>query len=175
MKKAIIVADMLNDFVTGRLGSVRAQKIVPNIANLIKKARKQGIPIIYLRDVHTPTDREMKIWGEHAMKGTKGSEIIPELKPESADIVIEKRWYGGFPNTGLPEILKKMGIDTLIFTGVSTDICIQNDVAFAYFSGFDTIVLRDSTASIDEEAHEYALKYMKNIYGTDITTSDRVL
>jgi nicotinamidase-related amidase len=175
MKKAIIVADMLNDFVTGRLGSVRAQKIVPNIANLIKKARKQDIPIIYLRDVHTNADREMKIWGEHAMKGTKGSEIIPELKPESKDIIIEKRWYGGFPNTNLPEILKKMGIDTLIFTGVSTDICIQNDVAFAYFSGFDTIVLGDCTASIDEDAHDYALQYMKKIYGTEITTSDRVL
>lgn len=175
MKRAIIVADMLNDFVTGKLGSVRAQKIVPNIANLIKKARKQGIPIIYLRDAHTPADREMKIWGEHAMKGTKGSEIIPELKPESTDIVIEKRWYGGFANTDLPEILKKKGIDTLIFTGVSTDICIQNDVALAYFSGYYTIVLSDCTASIDEEAHEYALKYMKNIYGTEITTSDKVL
>ncbi len=175
MKKAIIVADMLNDFVTGRLGSVRARKIVPNIANVIKKARKQGIPIIYLRDVHTPTDREMKIWGEHAMKGTKGSEIIPELKPENTDIVIEKRWYGGFANTCLPEILKKMEIATLIFTGVSTDICIQNDVALAYFSGYDTIVLSDCTASIDEQAHEYALKYMKNIYGTEIMTHEKVL
>ncbi len=175
MKKAIIVADMLKDFVTGRLGSVRAQKIVPNIAALLRKARKQGISVIYLRDAHTPTDREMRIWGEHAMKGTEGSEIIPELKPEKNDIIIEKRWYGGFPNTDLPEILKKMGIDTLIYTGVSTDICIQNDVALAYFSGYNTIVLNDCTASIDEAAHEHALKYMKNIYGTEITSSDKVL
>jgi nicotinamidase-related amidase len=58
---------------------------------------------------------------------------------------------------------------------VSTDICIQNDVALAYFSGYYTIVLSDCTASIDEEAHEYALKYMKNIYGAEITSSDKVL
>lgn len=175
MKKIIIVGDMLNEFVTGKLGSERAQKIVPNIAALLKKARKQGIPVIYLRDAHTATDKELGIWGQHAMKDTPASEIIPELSPEKDDIVIEKKWYSGFVDTRLPEILKKMGADTLIFVGVSTDICIQNNVGHAYFSGYRTIVLQDCTASIEESAHEQALKYMKDIYGTQITTSDKVL
>ncbi len=175
MKKALIVVDMINDFVTGKLGSPRAQKIVPNIAALIKRARKQGIPVIYLRDAHTPEDKEMAIWGEHAMKGTEASEIIPELKPEKTDTVIEKRWYSGFVDTKLPKTLKKIGADTLIITGVSTDICVQNNVGHAYFSGYKTIVPSDCTASIDEEAHEQALKYMKNIYGAEITSSDKVL
>lgn len=166
---------MINDFVTGKLGSDRARKIVPNIASLLKKARKKGIPVIYLRDAHESTDKEMGIWGEHAMKGTQGSEIIPELKPEKNDIVIEKKWYSGFVDTMLPEILKKMGADTLILTGVSTDICVQNNAASAYFSGYRTIVPSDCTASIDEESYELSLKYMKNIFGTEITTSDKVL
>ncbi len=175
MKKAIIVVDMINDFVTGKLGSPRAQKIIPNIAALLKKARKQGIPIVYLRDAHTSTDKEMNIWGEHAMKGTEGSEIVLQLKPEKNDIVIEKRWYSGFVDTELPGILKKLGVDTLIILGVSTDICVQNNVGHAYFSGYRTIVPLDCTASIDENAHEQAIKYMKNIYGAEITTSDRAL
>ena len=54
MKKVLIVVDMINDFVTGKLGSDRARKIVPNIFALVKKAKKQGIPVIYLRDAHTP-------------------------------------------------------------------------------------------------------------------------
>jgi nicotinamidase-related amidase len=175
MKKAIIVVDMINDFVTGKLGGPRARKIVPNIAALLKKARKQGIPVIYLRDAHTKTDREMGIWGEHAMKGTDASEIVPELKPEKNDIVIEKRWYSGFVDTELPTVLKKLGVDTLIILGVSTDICVQNNVGHAYFSGYRTIVPQDCTASIDEGAHEQAIKYMKNIYGAEITSSDKVL
>ncbi len=175
MKKAIIVVDMINDFVTGKLGSIRAQKIVPNVAALVGRARSQGIPVIYLRDAHTPTDREMDIWGEHAMKGTAGSEIIPELEPEKADIVIEKRWYSGFVDTELPSILKELGVDTLVFSGVSTDICVQNNVAHAYFSGYKTIVPPDCTASIDEESYGQSLKYMKNIYGTEITESESVL
>ncbi len=166
---------MINDFVTGKLGSPRAREIVPNIASLIKKARKLGIPIVYLRDAHSPDDKELAIWGKHAMKGTSDSEIIPELKPEKNDTVIEKKWYSGFVDTELPAVIKKLGADTLIFTGVSTDICVQNNVADAYFSGYKTIVPRDCTASLDEEAHEHALKYMKNIFGTEITTSDRAL
>jgi nicotinamidase-related amidase len=175
MKKAIIIVDMINDFVTGKIGSLRAQKIVPNIAALLKKARKQGITVIYLRDAHMVNDKELDIWGQHAMKDTQGSEIISELKPEKNDIIIEKKWYSGFVDTELPAILKKMGADTLIFVGVSTDICVQNNVGHAYFSGYRTIVPQDCTASIDEVAHEQALKYMKSIYGAEITTSEKVL
>jgi len=174
MKKVLIVVDMINDFVTGKLGSDRARKIVPYISTLIKKAKKQGIPVIYLRDAHTPDDKELGIWGEHAMKGRTGSEIIPELKPEKNDIVIEKKWYSAFVDTQLPIILKRLGTDTIIFTGVSTDICIQNNVAPAYFLGYKTIVPRDCTASIDEASYEFSLKYMKNNFGTEITTSDKV-
>jgi nicotinamidase-related amidase len=174
MKKVLIVVDMINDFVTGKFGSERARKIVPNVGALVTKARKQRVQIIFLCDAHNATDRELGIWGEHAMKGSKGSEIIPELKPEKNDIVIEKQWYSAFVDTQLPEILTQMNVDTLIFTGVSTDICVQNNVASAYFSGYDTIVPRDCTASIDEESYEYSLKYMKNIFGTEISSSDRV-
>ena len=175
MKKVLIIVDMINDFVTGKLGSPRAREIVPNIAALIKKAREQHIPIVYLRDAHSSNDNELTIWGEHAMKGTQGSEIIPQLKPEKNDTVIEKKWYSGFVDTELPAVLKKLGADTLVFTGVSTDICVQNNVAHAYFSGYKTIVPRDCTASIDEESYEQSIKYMKNIFGTEITNSDKVL
>lgn len=175
MKKAIIVVDMINDFVTGKLGSDRAVKIVPNIASLLKKARKQGIPVIYLRDAHTASDKEMSIWGEHAMKGTEGSEIVPQLTPEKKDIVIEKKWYSGFVDTDLQGQLKKLGVDTLIFVGVSTDICVQNNVGHAYFSGYRTIVPEDCTASIDEASQEQAIRYMKTIYGAEITSSEKAL
>jgi nicotinamidase-related amidase len=175
MKRVIIVVDMINDFVTGKLGSDGARKIVANIVLLLKKAKEREIPVIYLRDAHSSDDKELGVWGEHAMKGTQGSEIIPQLQPEKNDIVIDKKWYSAFVDTQLHDILKQMGIDTIIFTGVSTDICVQNNVASAYFLEYKTIVLRDCTASLDEVSYEFSLKYMKNIFGTEITTSDKVL
>ena len=92
MKKyAVIVVDMLNDFVTGPMASPRVKTIIEPIRELCAKARKQGIPIIYTNDSHTPElDTEFKLWGPHAVEGTKGAKVIAELKPKKGDIIIPK-------------------------------------------------------------------------------------
>ncbi|MGN0189419.1 MAG: cysteine hydrolase family protein, partial [Candidatus Cryptobacteroides sp.] len=78
---AVIVVDMLNDFVTGALGCDRAKAIVPATAQLLDAARKAGVPVIFSNDAHIAgIDRELKLWGDHAIAGTKGAEVIPELK-----------------------------------------------------------------------------------------------
>ncbi len=175
MKEAVIVVDMINDFVTGRFGSEGARAILGAIRSLLEGVRKQGVPVIYLRDAHTKVDRELEVWGEHAMAGTWGSEIVPELEPHPGDLVIEKHWYSGFVDTPLSGHLRNLGVDTLIFVGVSTDICVQNNVASAYFQGYKTVVVSDCTAALKPQAHQYALEYMKQIYGTEIVTSQELL
>ena len=80
---AILVVDMLNDFVTGAIGCDRARAIVPATARLLAAAREKGVPVIYCNDCHLPgIDRELQIWGDHAIKGTPGAEVIPELTPQ---------------------------------------------------------------------------------------------
>jgi nicotinamidase-related amidase len=76
---------MLNDFIKGVLKSDRASKIVSSIKDLISVARMKDIPIFYCNDEHIEDDPELKIWGSHSMKGTEGSQIIPELKPDHHD------------------------------------------------------------------------------------------
>ncbi len=79
-KTAILVVDMLNDFVTGALKCDRGLAVVPNIAKLLQGARKAGVSVIFCNDAHVKgIDRELKLWGEHAIAGTKGAEVIPEL------------------------------------------------------------------------------------------------
>ncbi len=171
MKKAVLVIDMIYDFVYGKLGSKDAQEMVPNLENFLKSARKNKIPIIYLKDSHKKSDSEMDVWGEHAMEGTKGSEIIPQLSPKEDEIVIPKNTYNGFFNTNLDETLQKNKIDITILTGVSTDICVQNTAAAASYRKYNIQVLDDCTAAIDEKNHKYALNYMKNIFGAEILNS----
>ncbi|HIH45114.1 MAG TPA: cysteine hydrolase [Candidatus Methanoperedenaceae archaeon] len=173
--KAVIVVDMINDFVSGKFGSERAQAIVPAVTDFIARARKKKLPVVYLQDAHSAEDTELGIWGVHAMSGSRGSEIVEELAPARGDIVIPKQTYSGFVGTGLAVLLRDLGVDTLIFVGVSTDICVQNNVGSAFFSGFRSIVLSDCTASITHEGHEQALKYMKAVYGAGITTSAEVV
>ena len=71
-----------------------ASKIMLSIKDLISIARMKDIPIFYCNDEHIEDDPELKIWGSHSMKGTEGSQIIPELKPDHHDRIVPKRFYG---------------------------------------------------------------------------------
>ena len=97
MKTAIIVVDMINDFVTGTPKCESASKIIPNIQRLLNFARKKKIPIIYMNDTHLPgIDEEFEVWPQYALVGTKGVEVIKELRPMKEDYVLQKRRYRAF-------------------------------------------------------------------------------
>ena len=85
--KALLVIDMLNDFVTGSLKNPRAETIIPTIHELVAAARadRTGWLVVYANDAHLPQDFELRVWGEHAMAGTPGADVIPELAPAQGD------------------------------------------------------------------------------------------
>ena len=99
--KALVVIDMLNDFVTGKIANPRAERIIPNVQELLARARadRREWLVVYANDAHMPNDFELKVWGEHAMAGTPGAEIIPELAAEPGDFVLPKRTYSSFHET----------------------------------------------------------------------------
>jgi hypothetical protein len=71
-------------------------------------ARKSELNVVYINDAHYESDFEIKRWGLHALKGTKGAEVIEELKPHPADYIVEKRAYSGFFETGLDSLLRSL-------------------------------------------------------------------
>lgn len=170
MKKyAVIVIDMLNDFVTGPIASPRVHHIIPEIKNLCDKARAQGIPVIYTNDCHTPEiDKEFKVWGPHAVEGTPGAEIITELAPCKGDFIVPKKTYSGFYETTLELILRELGVDTVVITGWQADCCCRHTSADAFFRGFGIVVPRETTDTTTEEGYQGGLEYIKNIYGATI-------
>ncbi|MEM0265082.1 MAG: isochorismatase family cysteine hydrolase [Candidatus Methanomethylicia archaeon] len=173
---AILVIDMLNDFVYGSLKCDNALKIIPRVKILIDTAREHGIPVIYVNDSHLPNiDGEFKKWGSHAIKGSWGAMIIDDLKPSERDFIIEKRRYSGFYGTSLDDLLRELKIDTLIVTGIHTHICVMNTVADAFYRGYKVIIPSDCVTTFNEEDHNWGLKYMKEIYGVEITSSNDIL
>jgi nicotinamidase-related amidase len=70
---AILVNDMLNDFIHGSLRSDRANFIIPQIRLLLDIAKQKSIPVFYCNDEHLQIDSELKLWGQHAMKRTEGA------------------------------------------------------------------------------------------------------
>ncbi|TRM83634.1 isochorismatase, partial [Sulfolobus sp. A20-N-F6] len=126
MSTALIIVDMQNDFVrkNGKLSVPTAENTIPYIKNLIDKARSAGALVVYTQDWHMKDDPEFKIWGEHALAGTWGAEIVDELKPEKEDFIVKKYRYDAFFETSLDYILRVKNIKNTIITGTVANICV---------------------------------------------------
>ena len=173
---AILVVDMLNDFVTGSLACDRGKAIVPATASLLKAAREKGVPVIFCNDCHRPgIDRELKLWGDHAIMGTPGAEVIPELELCDKDYVVPKRRYSGFFQTDLDILLKELGVQTVVITGLHTHMCCRHTSADAYMLGYDVVVAKEATNAFTEEDYVGGLAYLKTCYGADAYTNDELI
>ncbi len=169
MKRALLVIDMLNDFVKegAPLEVPETRKVIPAIRREIERARREGEPVIYICDAHEPDDREFEKfgWPVHAVKGTEGAKVVEELAPEPSDIVVEKTTYSGFYNTSLEEHLTRLGVDTVRLTGCVTHICVLFTASDAVLRGYNVEVVTDAVAGLSREDHEAGLRIMKNVLG----------
>jgi len=175
MKPAVIVIDMLNDFVTGTLANERSARIIPRISRLLDAARAHGWPVIYANDAHLPGDFEERVWGPHALAGTPGAEVIPELAPHKGDLVLPKRVYSSFHETGLDLYLRQHGVDTVVLTGQHTNICVRHTAADALYRGYRIIVPPDAVEAFSQEDHDGGLEYLTMAYGAELTSVDALV
>jgi nicotinamidase-related amidase len=164
-REALLVVDMLNDFVMLRapLEVEGAREIVPNMAERIDLARTSGSPVIYLCDSHGKEDPEFRVWPEHAVRGTEGAEVVEGLEPAVGDTVLHKTTYSGSFGTRLNDILRDKQITKLTITGVATSICILYTAVDAYMRGYSVEVPEDCVAGLNPEDHEFALKQIRRV------------
>lgn len=172
MNDALLIIDMLNDFVEpgAPLEVPETRKIIDAIQVQIEKARKNRRPVIYVCDNHAPDDPEFSRmnWPAHAVRGTEGAKIIKELQPEEMDPVIAKTSYSAFLHTGLEGVLQSLGVDHLTLTGCVTNICILYTAYDAVVRGYQVSVPTDCIASLDAEDGQFALKQMTAVLGVDV-------
>ena len=108
-----------------------------------------------------------------------GTDIVPELKPQSADIVMYKTRFSGFYKTGLDSILQQLGKKYLIITGCTTSICVESTVRDAMFRDYSSIVLEDCTAepigyNLPRSNHEASLLAIQTLFGW-VSSSDEFI
>jgi len=168
--KAVIVVDMLRDFVDGALANPHAQAIVPGIQALLAHARAQGWVVVFSNDAHHPDDPELRVWGPHAMAGDPGAQVIDALAPQPGDLISPKRVYGAFDGTGLDEQLKARGVDEVVIAGQHTHICVRHSSYGALIRGYLVTVPSDGVCAFAGVNQQDALDYLKMAYGATVTT-----
>ncbi len=170
---ALLVIDVQNDFAnpSGKLYAKGAERIIEPIKGLVDKARRAGALIIYTQDWHIKGDPEFKIWGEHAVAGSWGAEIVEELKPGEDDVVVRKPSYDAFYSTFLDHVLRAKGIATLILTGLLGNVCVHCTAVGAAVRGYKLVIPVDAIFTMNEFDHIASLRFMNEILKAVLTTS----
>jgi nicotinamidase-related amidase len=180
-KTALVIIDMQRDFVEpGGFGASLGNDVsllhtaIGPISSLLAAGRERHWPIVHTRESHkadlsdcppakrmrgSPTQRigEPGPMGRLLIRGEPGTSIIQELAPQTGELVIDKPGKGMFWSTGLHEMLHAQGVTHLVFTGVTTEVCVQTSMREANDRGYDCLLVEDGTESYFPEFKAAAL------------------
>ena len=173
---ALVIVDMQVDFARpeGKLFVGQSQKTLPSLRRLIAKARKAKVPVIFTQDWHRRDDVEFSLWPPHAVEGTRGVQIIPELKPLPQDYFIRKRTYDAFFGTDFDLLLRQKGIRDLVIAGTVANICVIHTAGSARLRGYRVIVPTDAISSLTLFDQMAALRQIAFVYQGVLTTSEGI-
>lgn len=184
---ALLVIDMQNGFVSKGgsydlmgLNVSKYSDVVPSLKRLIAFCRQVKIPIFYSQAVREesgidlltrshrilPKSREERIKRRPiCIRGTWDAEIVEELKPNFDDHVVIKRRDSVFQDTEVEVWLRSLGIDSIIFAGIDTSICVESSLRDAFNHGYDIILISDATSSNNLNHYNSTLDNIRNYYG----------
>ena len=176
MATALVILDMLNDFVDGVLANPAAKAIIDPIGEMAAAVRgRNGWVVIYANDAHVPGDLEFEVFGEHAVAGSAGAQVVDALTPREGDIIVPKRFYSAFTQTDLEATCDTQGIERMVITGQHTNCCCRHTTYDAYRRGIDVVAVSDATCVFEpmvgdgyDRVQAEALEYLRAFYGAEI-------
>jgi len=196
---ALLVIDMQNGFCApggsyeeygGHIGAdIDAyRQIIPNITRVISACRELKVPVFYTQqvreasgiDLYTrlhriiPSRRAEFLRIRACVRETWDAEILDKLRPTEDDHIVVKRRDSAFQDTELDLWLKSIYVDTIIFTGVDTGICVENTLTDGFNSGYDVILIEDATASSWPEIGKATIMKVRGSYGWVLTTDQLI-
>lgn len=166
MKPALVIVDMIRDNIDTRKHnkiSREAREILAPLKRLIDFARAEKIPVIYANDSFLKDDFLFRSrLEEHALRGTVGTRVVKEIRPERGEHVIEKLRFSAFFKTDLDQVLRRLGVDTVLVAGISTMWCVLLTAADAVSHDFYTVILEDLTACHTKDVQKRVLDLYRN-------------
>jgi nicotinamidase-related amidase len=173
---AVLVVDMQNAFVDpkgslARMGVPvgRNTRPIPHIRAIVAAARAAKAPVVHLRFVLREDLADLGVLGRkfpplsalrHCAAGSWDAAFYPGMEPAPGEYVVDKNRFSGFFGTDLDELLRILRVDTLVVTGVATNICVESTVRDAFARDYRVVVPREATGSYTEEMEAGSLAVM---------------
>lgn len=191
-RSALLVVDMQNAFCHpegsfARMGADVAAMTaaIDGCRTLIESAHDAGAVVIFLKVQLRPDLRDAGVvFGEimtgvpdhqALIAGTWDAQIVDELQPiVEGDIVIEKNRFSGFFGTNLDGLLRSLGVDTLVVTGVGTDVCVDSTVRDGAQLNYRCVVPREAVGTTDPIINDSSLRVMQHAFARIVDVDDVV-
>ena len=181
---ALVVTDMLYDFIDGTLACAGANEAVAALKEYIEAIAAEsendedailgGYPVLFICDHHPANHSSFKefggIWPTHCVAGTRGGEVHKAIECYMDDVFTfykgcdaSKEQYSGFEGVNeagqsLEEVLSLLEIKTVYVTGIATEYCVKNTAEDIKKAGYNVVVLKDCLGYVDAKGHEDTLK-----------------
>ncbi len=159
---ALVLIDLQRGIAGRETAPHAARDVIAQARRLAEHCRKVGSTVVLVRVAFAADGRDRLApaadaagWG-----GTPApdfSQIVPELGPADGDLVITKRQWGAFYGTELDLELRRRGIRTLVFGGISTNFGVESSARDAYERGYEQVFAEDAMAGMTAEAHRFAI------------------
>ena len=155
---------------------------VPRVTELIDAARAAGLTIAYTRSIRRSDNRdgperahrilpEVYREGEPiCCAGNPDAAYVEGIEPAADEYEVEKRRYDAFHGTPLESYLRVEDVETVLFCGFTTNVCVESTARGAHERGFDVVVVEDCCASFSPEMHQSALRNAELMLGTTATS-----
>lgn len=191
---ALVVIDVQNGFVSKGgsydllgMDTSNYRQVIPRIRELIELCRENSIPVFYTQAVREssgidlltrthkilPKSREERIMKKPiCVRGTWDADIVADVAPQPGDHVVIKRRDSAFHDTEIKVWLSSLGIDTLIFSGIDTSICVETSLRDAFNLGYDVVLIADATISNNRKHYESTIDNIKDYYGLVMNLSE---
>jgi ureidoacrylate peracid hydrolase len=188
LKTALIVIDVQNDFcddegIFSRVKGINmalVQKAVSSLLLFTDRCRDLKLPVIFVRTLHSE-------WTDSASwLGRVGGKIGPmgicapnswgsafyRIQPRETDCIVTKHRYSAFFGTDLDLILRSRAVESLLVTGVATNVCVETTARDAYNRNYNVVLVEDCCGAFDDEEHKATLINMRNYFGTVATSTE---
>jgi ureidoacrylate peracid hydrolase len=183
---ALLVVDVQNDFCSLEGDGARrasklqdVQRMVPRLVQFIEQARRARLPVIYIQSIHdewtaSPMWAVRRSDGElskNCLPGTWGAEFYEGINPLPTEKIVVKHRYSAFINTELNTVLRSKGIQSVLVTGVTTNVCVEAAARDAFAYDYGVIVVEDCVAAYDERWHRNSLENIARHFGLVLPAS----
>lgn len=171
----------------GTLGEARyrfdriEKVLIPNTQKLLATWRAAGAPVIYVTVGARNADySDAPGYMRHLFetcnnhKGTRENEILDELKPLPGEPVLLKNTMGAFASVPLGELFDRLGVKTAVYTGISTNNCVDSTAKEASDRGYASVLVSDATGTCSEPMQLAALESFQRLSGRVVTTAEAI-